>query len=101
MGIPARVVCSLDDYYKRRQNTCIEEALDYARSITERYGRRPVTTDFWEEFPLFVNGDKVDEYPELKDTIKRQCGPMYEKYVTSHKAKYESFDAFLKAAGLQ
>ena len=100
VGIPARVVCSLEEYYTRRQNACVKEALDYARSITERYGRRPVITDFWEEFPLFVDGDKVEEYPELKEIIKRQCGPMYENYIATHKANYNGFEAFLKAAGL-
>lgn len=100
VGIPARVICSLDEYYLRRQKACVDEALDYARSIQERYNRRPVVTDFREEFPLFIDGRMVDDYPELKETIKRQCGPMYENYITSHKAKYNGFDAFLKAAGL-
>lgn len=100
VGVPAKVICTLDEYYDKRRIACVEEALDYARSIQERYQRRPVTTDFWEEFPLFVDGNKVDDYPEMKETIKRQCGPMYENYITSHKAKYDGFDAFLKAAGL-
>lgn len=100
VGIPARVICSLEEYYTRRQNACVKEALEYARSITERYARRPVITDFWEEFPLFVDGDKVEEYPELKEIIKRQCGPMYENYIATHKANYNGFEAFLKAAGL-
>lgn len=100
VGSPARVVHSLDDYYKKRQDKCITEALEYARSIQVRYGRRPVTTDFWEEFPLFVDGDKISDYPELKAIIKRQCGPMYEHYLKHHKAKYDSFDSFLRAAGI-
>ena len=100
VGVPARVICSLEEYYTRRQSACVKEAFDYARSITERYARRPVTTDFWEEFPLFVDGDKVEEYPELKEIIKRECGPMYENYIATHKAKYDGFEAFLKAAGL-
>lgn len=100
VGIPARIICNLDEYYQRRQRACIEEALDYARSIQERYKRRPVVTDFWEEFPLFIDGNKLENYPELKETIKRQCGPMYENYITSHQAKYDGFEAFLKAAGL-
>lgn len=100
VGSPARVVHSLDDYYKKRQDKCITEALDYARSIKERYGRQPVTTDFWEEFPLFVDGNKICDYPELKAIIKRQCGPMYEHYLKHHKAKYDSFASFLRAAGI-
>lgn len=101
VGIPARVVSTIEDYYQKRQIKCIEEALDYARSISERYGRRPVTTDFWEEFTLFVDGSKIDDYPELKEIIKRQCGPMYKNYIDSHKAQYDGFDDFLNAAGIK
>lgn len=101
VGSPARVVHTLDDYYKIRQEKCIIEALDYAKSIAERYGRQPVTTDFWEEFSLFVDSNNISDYPELKEIIKRQCGPMYEHYLKHHKAKYDSFDSFLRAAGLK
>lgn len=101
VGIPCRVVSSLEDYYAKRQIQCIPEALDYARSIKERYGRDPETTDFWEEFPLFVDGDKIDNYPELKEIIKRQCGPIYESYKTHHKAKFDGFEAFIRAANLK
>ena len=100
VGSPARVVHTLDDYYKRRKEECVSEALDYARSIKERYGRQPVPTDFWEEFPLFVDGNKISDYPELKSIIKRQCGPMYESYIKHHKANFDGFDSFLEAAGL-
>ena len=79
---------------------CIAESLDYARSIKERFGRRPTTTDFWEEFPLFVDGDKINEYPELADIIKNQLGPTYDNYVKNHKSKYKSFNEFLAAAGI-
>lgn len=101
VGSPCRVICTIEEFYKKRTTMCVDEALDYARSIQERFTRRPVTTDFWEEFPLFVDGDKIGEYPELAEIIKRQCGPVYEKYVKEHKANYDGFDAFLAAAGIK
>lgn len=100
VGIPCKVVCTLEEFHKKRQVACVEEALDYARSIKERYGRVPVVTDFWEEFPLFIDGDKVEQYPEMKEVIKRQLGPMYESYVKSHKAKFDNLSEFLKVAGV-
>lgn len=100
VGSPCKVLCTLEEFHKRRETRCISEALDYAKSIQERFGRRPTLTDFWEEFPLFVDGDKIDMFPELSDIIKRQCGPSYERYRKDHKALYDGFDAFLKAAGL-
>ena len=100
VGIPCKVVCTLEEFHKKRKVACVEEALDYARSIKERYGRVPVVTDFWEEFPLFIDGDKVEQCPEMKEVIKRQLGPMYESYVNTHKARYKGFNEFLIAAGV-
>lgn len=100
VGSPCKVVISLDDYYKKRKVLCVSEALEYARSIKERFNRTPLTTDFWEEFPLFVNGDKINDYPELQQIIKRQCGSSYNSYVNQHKAVFDGFEAFLKAAGV-
>lgn len=101
VGSPCKVVLSLEEYYQKRKNKCVEEAQEYARSIVDRYHRKPLVTDFWEEFPLFVDGDKIDEYPELSEIIKRQCGPSYAYYVKEHRAMYKSFNAFLKAAGIE
>lgn len=96
VGRPAKVISSLEDYFKKRKEKCIEEALIYARSIQERHNRRPVITDFWEEFPLFINGEV--ECPELP--IKSQLGSAYEYYKKYHKAIYNGFEDFLKNAGV-
>lgn len=97
IGRPAKVVCTLDDYYEKRKRLHVEEALEYARSIKERFGRRPVITDFWEEFPLFLKG--TDEVPELP--IKEQLREAYSNYRENNKPLYNGFDDFLKAAGVE
>lgn len=95
-GVPCKVIVSIDAYYERRKKECIIEALDYARSIKERFGRRPVISDFWEEFPLFLNGNEVcDEVP-----IKWQLKDSYFDYKIHHKAVFDGFEDFLKNAGL-
>lgn len=99
VGSPCKVIMPLEEYYNKRLSRSEAEALDYARSITERFGRKPETTDFWEEFPLFVSGDEVDNFPEIP--IKRQLGSEYDQYVRCHKAKYSSFEEFLKEAGIE
>lgn len=49
VGSICRVVCTLEDFYaKRRTKLCVEEALDYAKNIQERFGRNPIITDFFE-----------------------------------------------------
>ena len=99
VGSPCKVICTLEEYYQKRMEKSVEEALDYAKSIQERFNRRPVVEDFWEEFPLFVSGDDVDKYPTLP--LKKQLGPMFQSYVSTHKAKFSSFDEFLQAAGIE
>lgn len=101
VGIPCKVVMPLQEYFMKRKEICIKEALDYALSIQQRFGRRPVETDFWEEFPLFVDGDKINQHPEIASIIKRQLGPYYNDYVNNHVANYKTFDDFLNAAGIK
>lgn len=96
VGVPCKVIMSLEEYYQKRLTIYEREAFDYVRSIQERFNRQPVAADFWEEFPLFVNGNEVEKYPEIP--IRRQLGPAYERYVKNHTAKYGSFEEFLKIA---
>lgn len=99
VGTPCKVVMSLEDYYQKRLLKGESEALDYARSIQERFNRRPIPSDFWEEFIWFVSGNEIDRYPEIP--IRRQLGPALEYYQANHIAKYKSFDDFLHAAGIE
>lgn len=98
-GCPAKVICTLEEYYERRKKKCINEAFEYARSIQERLHRRPVPADFWEEFPLFVSGDQIEQYPDIP--IKQQLGLAYPHWKENHKALYNSFEDFLQAAGIR
>lgn len=98
VGSPCRVIMTIEEYYQKRLKCSEGEALDYARSIQERFNRRPTLKDMTEEFIWFISGDKVDEYPMLP--IKRQLGTTYNAYVASHKAKYADFEEFLRAAGI-
>lgn len=97
-GTPARVICTLEDYYQKRKAQCVEEALIYARSIQERFGRRPVATDFWEEFPLFIDGHNIGEYPELDTIVRSQCGATYGDYIKKHEAIFNGLEEFVDTA---
>lgn len=99
VGIPAKVLTSLDDYYEKRKHDQIQEAFEYARSIKERFNRKPIIEDFWEEFPLFVNGNEVDKFPTLP--IKRQLGKSFEIWKKDHRAVFDGFEDFIKQAGIE
>lgn len=99
MGCPAKVICSMDEYYEKRKQKCIPEAFEYARSIQECFHRKPKVEDFWEEFPLFVDKGNMHLYPKLP--YKRQLGDNLPYWIEHHKRIFDGFDEFLEAAGVK
>lgn len=98
-GSPAKVICTLEQYYEKRKQKSLEESLELAREIERTQGRRPVLLDFKEEFVFFVSGNEVDKYPDIP--IKHQLttmGDCFNRWVMEHKAPYKSFEEFLNAA---
>ncbi|MBE6188773.1 MAG: acyltransferase [Rikenellaceae bacterium] len=96
VGRPAKVICSLDDFYARRKTECIYEAFEYANSIRERYKREPYYEEFYEEFHLFVDKSNIDKYPKLP--ISSQLGRGYNSWLERHKAPFKDFEDFLAKA---
>jgi len=96
VGSPARVVCTVDEYYQKRKAVYVQEAFAYCHAIVERYGRRPVLADFKSEFPLFL---KAHEEP-TDLPVRAQMAEVYDHYKEHHVPLFESFDDFLKAAGI-
>jgi acetyltransferase-like isoleucine patch superfamily enzyme len=99
VGVPAKVICTLEEYYRKRCLESIEEAFDYARSIKERYGRLPVEADFEQEFSLFVSGNDAENHTTIP--IKFQMAEVYNDWRKNHIARYENFDDFLAAADVK
>ena len=98
-GVPAKVICTLEEYYRKRCEKSVKEAFAYARSIKERFGRMPVIEDFWEEFPLFINGDEMDKYPaRFKHEMEMQLDNALPNWKKNHKALFRSFDDFIEHA---
>ena len=75
----------LEDYHKKRKNLCVGEAIEYAKSIQERFNRKPKIEEFWEEFPLFMKGNEID----ARLPIKQQLGSAYQHY-KQHNNEYVS-----------
>lgn len=100
-GVPCRVLCSLEQYFEKRKWDGVVEAFEYAKSIQERFKRRPVSTDFFEEFPLFIDAHNFNEYPELHERIKRVLHSHFDAWLEKHKAQFDGLDEFLKAAGIE
>lgn len=102
VGRPAKVVCTLDEYYEKRKIRGVEDAFELAREISRTFHRRPIPEDFREEFIYFVSGEEINKYPNLNiERELRTTGDCYDRWVSNHKALFNSFDEFLKAAGIE
>lgn len=91
-GNPARVICTIEEYRNKRKTVCLEEAIEYAKSIPTSLNRQPKIEDFWEEFPLFMDGKELNS----QLPIKKQLGHMYDVYKNNNKASFSSFEEFIK-----
>ena len=96
-GTPCRVVCGIEEYYKKRKQLQYEEALYYGKSIEARYNRPPVITDFTEEWILFFRETDFDKYPEMHSIIDKRLGKSYDTFFKHQEdnIQFNGFDDFL------
>ena len=94
-GVPCRVICSLDEYFKKRKEKGLDEAIEYVKSFRARFHRDPIASELHEEFIYFVDKNNISDYPEIP--IKFQLGKGYSEWVEKHKASYKSLEEFLKS----
>ena len=94
IGIPAKVICTFDEYFKKRQTQYVDEAIDYAIAIYNS-GHTPKKEDFYDDYPAFVDGSNWHEYnyPYSKIFTPEQ----FEHWKQNHKAPYHGWEEFMKA----
>lgn len=96
-GNPAKVVCSLDEYYKRRKNKEVESAKEYVRYWRKTYGKDPTIYDMTNAFAwLYIphNKESIDKYPELFDLSAVDKEVLLSNFLLS-KPLWQSFEDFL------
>lgn len=94
VGNPCKVICSLEEYFKKRKEQGLHEAIEYVDSIVEKKGRRPFLSEMREEYIYFVDKNNINEYLPQMPIIK-QIGKNYDKWIQNHKAPFKSFDEFI------
>lgn len=99
-GIPAKVICSLDDYYERYKKNRLQEIKEYCDVIRERTNREPRKKDFKLIFEYFVDGSRLEEYYDSlggthKKRAKVRMNGQYERYKKYHKSPYNSFEEMI------
>lgn len=93
VGCPAKVIGTIDDYYKKRKKEYVDECVEYAQCIIQS-GREPNLKDFYDDYPSFVDGRNADmlPYPYTRIFSKKQ----FERWKRHHKAKFSGFEEFMK-----
>lgn len=66
-GNPAKIIMSLEDYYKKRQELQVEESKELIREYRNAYNENPTETHMNEFFWLFADGD--NQLPKCWDNM--------------------------------
>jgi len=71
-GIPAKVICSYEEYYNKRKIKYLDEFREYATSLIES-GKGLNPEYFSDDYPPFINKSNFDayDYPYLKSSETR------------------------------
>lgn len=94
VGIPCKVISTLEDYFQKRSVKYADEAIEYALAIYES-GRTPKREDFFDDYPAFVDGRNWQEYDY---PYSRIFSPeQFLQWQLIHHAPYYGFDEFMNA----
>lgn len=94
VGSPAKVICTFEDYYAKRQKQYIEECIEYANAILDS-GRTPTKEDFYDDYPCFVDASNMHEYDYPYQRVFKKPEQL-EAWKKHHKKTFNGFDDFMK-----
>ena len=93
VGVPAKVVCSYEEYYQKRLKLRTEETIELANAILDR-GREPVVQDFRDDYSCFVDGSNWQEYDYPYSVIFNE--EQFAWWKQHHKKEFDGFEDFMK-----
>lgn len=91
VGVPARVVSSLDDYYEKRKRLYPKEVKEYVNSIMGGH-----IEDFYDDYPLFVDKDNIEQYSNIPFGNVFKDKKTFEAWLSVHKKTFDGFEQFLQ-----
>lgn len=98
-GNPAKVICSLDEYYEKRKSKYVQEAVDYANFYKNKNGEYPSVKDMGAFFPLYL--ERSREALEINGIRTVLSGDDQEdiiKQFLNSTPEYKSYDEFIEKA---
>lgn len=94
-GYPCKVICSLEDYYKRRKAKALVEAQQLVTYFRKRFHRDPLPEELTEEFIYFIDAHNINQYPNC--AVRRQLDASFDRWLKQHEASYASYTDFMKS----
>lgn len=97
-GNPAKVICSIDEFYKKRVKNEILCAKTNVMLANERLGRFPTITEMGDAFAwLYLprTEESIQKYPNFFN-LPGQNNQMIKKRFLNGKSTYDSYDSFLE-----
>lgn len=99
-GNPARIICTLDQYYEKRKKLYINEAKICANSFKEKNKRYPTIEEMGAFFPIYLKRD-IQEL--RKNNIFTNLSGDNEEEIINYWLKtspiYKDYETFLKESG--
>lgn len=98
-GNPAKVICSLDEYYEKRKEKSQKEAIDYAILYKQKFGEYPSIKMMGAFFPLYL--ERSREALESNGIRTALSGDVQEEVIEKFLYStplYKDYDEFLKKA---
>lgn len=99
-GAPARVICSLEEFYEKRKGRALRDACACVKACRENTGRLPTVRQMGDGFAwLYLphTQETVEQYPSFFNLAGDDPTDVKACFLRE-KAQFESFEAFLKYA---
>ena len=92
-GIPAKVICTIDDYYDKKKGQQLEEAFNIYCCYRNRFNRNPNEYVFREYFWLFTNNEDISEFTFV-NSLQNNYEETIKKF-KNHVPMFKCYDDFI------
>ena len=99
-GNPAKIICSLDDYYKKRKEKTLLEAVETYNEFQKKYNREPSIKEMGSFWQLFLKKD-INELKKNRIFTKLNGDnedEIIDYWINNVKPVFDSYDDFKKYA---
>lgn len=96
-GIPARPLCTLEEYYRKRKEKVEQEVYEYVQHLRKTKGEGLTVEDFREEFAQFWSNNVICSASFRKLIEEVQMQGHKDLFLLKNPPQYSSFEDFLQA----